>query len=97
MSGADAEPLPQPELTAAARAKLEPVIALLAADETAPSSVIEPARSRVVHVDDSLSGLGFAGLAVARRALGCDVGLLGQQVAAALAVAGGVDRDPLAV
>ncbi|HKQ17647.1 MAG TPA: 16S rRNA (guanine(527)-N(7))-methyltransferase RsmG, partial [Solirubrobacterales bacterium] len=62
-----AEPLHQPELTDAARAKLEPVIALLAADATAPSTVIEPERAWVVHVADSLSGLGFPELASARR------------------------------
>ena len=61
-----AEPLPQPELTDAARAKLEPVIALLAADATAPSTVIEPERAWVVHVADSLSGLAFPELASAR-------------------------------
>jgi 16S rRNA (guanine527-N7)-methyltransferase len=86
LSGADAEPLPQPELTAAARAKLEPVIALLAADETAPSSVIEPARSWVVHVADSLSGLGFADLAAAARIadVGAGAGFPGLVLAAML-------------
>jgi 16S rRNA (guanine527-N7)-methyltransferase len=86
LSGADAEPLPQPELTAAARAKLEPVIALLAADETAPSSVIEPARSWVVHVADSLSGLGFADLAAAGRIadVGAGAGFPGLVLAAML-------------
>ena len=86
MSGADAEPLPQPELTAAARAKLEPVVALLAADETAPSSVIEPARSWVVHVADSLSGLGFADLAAAGRIadVGAGAGFPGLVLAAML-------------
>ncbi|MEZ5155518.1 MAG: 16S rRNA (guanine(527)-N(7))-methyltransferase RsmG [Solirubrobacterales bacterium] len=63
MHASGAEPLPQPELTDAARAKLEPVLALLAADATAPSTVIEPGRARVVHVADSLSGLGFPELA----------------------------------
>lgn len=86
MSGPDAKPLPQPELTAAARAKLEPVIALLAADATAPSAVIEPARAWTVHVADSLSGLGFADLAGAGRIadVGAGAGFPGLVLAAML-------------
>ena len=81
-----AEPLPQPELTDAARAKLEPVIALLAADATAPSTVIEPRRAWVVHVADSLSGLGFPELAGARRIadVGAGAGFPGLVLAAML-------------
>ncbi|MCL4287019.1 MAG: 16S rRNA (guanine(527)-N(7))-methyltransferase RsmG [Thermoleophilia bacterium] len=65
--GADGAPLPQPELTAAARSRLEPVVALLASDAAAPTTVIAPARSWIVHVADSLSGLGFPELAAAGR------------------------------
>jgi len=81
-----AEPLPQPELTDAARAKLVPVIALLAADATAPSTVIEPERAWVVHVADSLSGLGFPELASARRIadVGAGAGFPGLVLAAML-------------
>jgi 16S rRNA (guanine527-N7)-methyltransferase len=74
-----AEPLPQPDLTDAARAKLEPVIALLAADATAPSAVIEPERAWVVHVADSLSGLGFPELASARRIADVGAGAPGRE------------------
>jgi 16S rRNA (guanine527-N7)-methyltransferase len=83
---ASADPLPQPELTAAARARLEPVIALLAADATAPSAVIEPARAWVVHVADSLSGLGFPELAAAGRIadVGAGAGFPGLVLAAML-------------
>jgi len=79
-------PLPQPELSAAARARLEPVVALLAADPTAPSAVIEPERAWAVHVADSLSGLGFAALAEARRIadVGAGAGFPGLVLAAAL-------------
>ncbi len=85
MSG-QADPLPQPVLTDAARAKLEPVLALLAADATAPSAVIEPERARVVHIADSLSGLGFAELARARRIadVGAGAGFPGLVLAAML-------------
>jgi len=81
-----AYPLPQPALTDAARAKLEPVLALLAADATAPSAVIEPERAQVVHVADSLSGLGFAELAQARRIadVGAGAGFPGLVLAAML-------------
>jgi 16S rRNA (guanine527-N7)-methyltransferase len=84
--GPAAAPLPQPELTAAARERLEPVIALLAADATAPSAVIEPARAWVVHVADSLSGLGFPDLAAARRIadVGAGAGFPGLVLAAML-------------
>ncbi len=86
LSGPGAEPLPQPELTAAAGAKLEPVLALLAADATAPSSVIEPGRARAVHIADSLSGLGFAELAAAGRIadVGAGAGFPGLVLAAML-------------
>ena len=62
----------QPGLTEAARAALEPVVELLEADATAPSGPSASRRAWAVHVADSLSGLGFEGLAAARRI--CDVG-----------------------
>ena len=82
----DPEPLPQPALTDAARRALEPVIALLADDATAPSSVVEPREAWRVHVDDSLSGLGFAELAGARRIgdVGAGAGFPGLVLAAML-------------
>jgi 16S rRNA (guanine527-N7)-methyltransferase len=83
------EPLPQPALTDEARAALEPVIALLADDATAPSSVVEPGRAWRVHVDDSLSGLGFEQLASARRIadIGAGAGFPGLVLAAMLPAA----------
>jgi 16S rRNA (guanine527-N7)-methyltransferase len=85
-AGAAGAPLPQPRLTAAARHRLEPVLALLAADATAPSAVIEPARAWVVHVADSLSGLAFAELAGAGRIadVGAGAGFPGLVLAAML-------------
>ena len=62
------------------------MLALLAADSTAPSTVIEPERARVVHVADSLSGLGFPELASARRIadVGAGAGFPGLVLAAML-------------
>ena len=62
------------------------MLALLAADSTAPSTVIEPARARVVHIADSLSGLGFPELAGARRIadVGAGAGFPGLVLAAML-------------
>ncbi|MCL4288469.1 MAG: 16S rRNA (guanine(527)-N(7))-methyltransferase RsmG [Thermoleophilia bacterium] len=79
-------PLPQPELTAAARARLEPVVALLASDATAPTTVIAPARAWVVHVADSLSGLAFPDLDAAGRIadVGAGAGFPGLVLAAML-------------
>lgn len=84
--GEPAPSLPQPGLSDAARAKLAPVVALLGADATAPSTVIEPARAWAVHVADSLSGLGFAELARARRIadVGAGAGFPGLVIAAML-------------
>ncbi|HET6831803.1 MAG TPA: RsmG family class I SAM-dependent methyltransferase, partial [Solirubrobacterales bacterium] len=84
--GRSGDPLPQPELTAAARSRLEPVIALLASDATAPSAVIEPERAWTVHVADSLSGLGFPALAAADRIadVGAGAGFPGLVLAAML-------------
>lgn len=78
--------LPQPELPAPVRAKLKPVLRLLASDETAPSSVVDPARAWSVHVADSLSGLGFEQLANAARIadVGSGAGFPGLVVAAML-------------
>ena len=65
-------PLDQPELTADARAALEPVVKMLAAERDAPSSVRDPARAWDVHVADSLSGLALPQLREAGSI--CDVG-----------------------
>lgn len=61
-----------PELTAEARAALEPVLEMLSRESSSPSSVTDPAVAWSVHVADSLSGLGFAELAAAGAI--CDVG-----------------------
>jgi 16S rRNA (guanine527-N7)-methyltransferase len=78
--------LPQPELPSPVRAKLKPVLRLLASDEMAPSSVVDPARAWSVHVADSLSGLGFQQLASAKRIadVGSGAGFPGLVVAAML-------------
>ncbi len=67
-----AAPLRQPELSDSARAALEPIVALLASERSAPSSVRDPVSSWKVHVADSLSGLVFGELASAESI--CDVG-----------------------
>lgn len=72
MSGAPGPGSAQPELSSRARAALRPVVALLATDPTAPSSVLDPARAWSVHVADSLSGLVFEQLRAASRI--CDLG-----------------------
>jgi 16S rRNA (guanine527-N7)-methyltransferase len=89
LTSSEAEPLGQPELTDEARRALEPVIALLADDATAPSSVVEPRRAWQVHVDDSLSGLGFEQLAGAVRIadVGAGAGFPGLVLAAMLPAA----------
>lgn len=66
------QPRPQPELSAVARDALEPIVALLADDDSAPTAVRDPASSWKVHVADSLSGLALPDLAAARTI--CDVG-----------------------
>lgn len=66
------DPAPSPELDSRLKGRLEPLVALLAGDETAPSSVTAPKQTWKVHVADSLSGLGFEELAAASRI--CDVG-----------------------
>jgi 16S rRNA (guanine527-N7)-methyltransferase len=55
-----------------ARARVERLLATLASDPAAPSSVTDVERAREVHVADSLSGLEVAELAAAERI--CDVG-----------------------
>ena len=66
------DPAPPPELTARLRRRLDPLVALLADDQAAPSSVTAPAQTWKVHVADSLSGIGFEQLASATRI--CDIG-----------------------
>jgi 16S rRNA (guanine527-N7)-methyltransferase len=75
-----------PELTAEARAALEPVIDLLAREGSSPTSVTEPKQAWEVHVADSLSGLGFPELASARRIadVGAGAGFPGLVLAAML-------------
>lgn len=63
---------PLPEPTAEARAALERVLELLAADRASLSSVRDRAEAWRVHVADSLTGLEVPALAAARRI--CDVG-----------------------
>ena len=72
------------ELPQSARGALEALVALLAADPSAPSAVREPAEAWRVHVADSLSGLAFAELASARRIadVGWGAGLPGLVIAA---------------
>jgi 16S rRNA (guanine527-N7)-methyltransferase len=75
-----------PRLSARARELLEPVVELLAADPTAPSSVREPEDAWRVHVADSLSGLLVPELSAARRIadVGAGAGFPGLVLAAAL-------------
>jgi len=61
-----------PALDEQSRARLEPVIELLASDPLAPSAVTVPTDAWLVHVADSLSGLIFDELRSAQRI--CDVG-----------------------
>lgn len=62
----------EPTLSDSARAALEPVVALLASEGSAPSSVTDPKLAWSIHIADSLSGLGFTELAGASTI--CDVG-----------------------
>jgi 16S rRNA (guanine527-N7)-methyltransferase len=80
---------PPAELSEQARAKLSPVVELLAGDASAPSSVRDPAQAWRVHVADSLSGLVVAGLSDARRIadVGAGAGFPGLVLAAALPLA----------
>jgi 16S rRNA (guanine527-N7)-methyltransferase len=75
-----------PQLSDRARELLEPIVELLAADPTAPSSVREPADAWRVHVADSLSGLVVPELSAAGRIadVGAGAGFPGLVLAAAL-------------
>ena len=76
-------------LPAGAQEAIEALVALLAADDDAPSSVREPARARDAHVADSLSGLAAPELRSAGRIadLGAGAGFPGLVLAAALPAA----------
>ncbi len=82
MSGA---PAPD-ELSAPTRARLERLVALLAADPSAPSSVRDLAEAWRVHIADSLSGLEFEALGKAARIadLGAGAGFPGLVLATVL-------------
>jgi 16S rRNA (guanine527-N7)-methyltransferase len=77
---------PIDRLDAAGRASLAEVVAMLAEDPRAPSSVRDPAEAWRVHVADSLSGLELEPLAAARRIadIGAGAGFPGLALAAAL-------------
>jgi 16S rRNA (guanine527-N7)-methyltransferase len=83
----NASPVAEPELPEAGREAMRSVLALLAEDRGAPSSVTEPRRAWRVHVADSLTGLEVGGLSVAERIadLGSGAGFPGLALAAALA------------
>ncbi len=87
MSGeARRAPRPEPELTPAARAALEPVVAMLGREGSAPSSAAAASSAWTVHVADSLSGLGLAELARAETIadVGSGAGFPGLVLAAML-------------
>jgi 16S rRNA (guanine527-N7)-methyltransferase len=67
------------------RARLEPVLGLLAADPASLSSVREPERAWRVHVEDSLSGLDLIGRPRRLADVGAGAGFPGIALAAALA------------
>jgi len=73
-------------LDAAARDRLEALLAALAADARAPTAVRDPAEAVDVHVADSLAGLDLPPLARAARIadLGSGAGFPGLALAAAL-------------
>jgi 16S rRNA (guanine527-N7)-methyltransferase len=77
---------PLDRLDEAGRAALEVVVAMLAADPRAPSSVRDRDEAWRVHVADSLSGLELEPLAMARRIadVGAGAGFPGLALAAAL-------------
>lgn len=66
------------------RRRLEPVLALLAAEPTSLSSVREPERAWAVHVEDSLTGLTLVGEPARLADLGSGAGFPGLVLAAAL-------------
>jgi len=86
--GAEAphEPDETPELTPEARRRLEPVLALLASERSAPTTVTAPREAWSVHVADSLSGLVFPELAAAESIadVGAGAGFPGLVLAAQL-------------
>jgi 16S rRNA (guanine527-N7)-methyltransferase len=75
-----------PELSEKARARLAPIVDLLASEPGAPSSVREPSDAWRVHVADSLSGLVVPELSAAERIadVGAGAGFPGLVLAAAL-------------
>jgi 16S rRNA (guanine527-N7)-methyltransferase len=77
------------ELPAAARDSIGRVLALLASESRAPSSVRDPAEAWGVHVADSLAGLAFGELAAAKRIgdVGAGAGFPGLVLAATLPAA----------
>jgi 16S rRNA (guanine527-N7)-methyltransferase len=68
----------------AIRARLEPVLELLATDPASLSSVREPGQAWNVHVDDSLSGLELVGRPGRLADVGAGAGFPGIALAAAL-------------
>jgi 16S rRNA (guanine527-N7)-methyltransferase len=66
------------------RAKLEPVLELLAADPASLTSVRDPERAWNVHIADSLSGLEFIGSPPRLADVGSGAGFPGLALAAAL-------------
>jgi 16S rRNA (guanine527-N7)-methyltransferase len=66
------------------RRRLEPVLALLAADPASLSSVRDPAAAWRVHVQDSLSGLDLVGTPARLADVGAGAGFPGLVLAAAL-------------
>jgi len=74
------------ELSEPTRARLERLVALLATDSSAPSSVRDPAEAWRVHIADSLSGLEFEALGKAARIadLGAGAGFPGLVLATVL-------------
>jgi 16S rRNA (guanine527-N7)-methyltransferase len=78
-------PAPSPALDSRARAALETVLALLAEERASVSSVVDE-RAWKVHVADSLTGLRFSELRLARRIadVGAGAGFPGLALAVAL-------------
>lgn len=68
----------------AVRARLTPILDLLAADPASLSSVRDPADAWRVHVEDSLSGLELVGTPARLADLGAGAGFPGLVLAAAL-------------
>lgn len=80
---------PAADLPQAARAAIEVLLARLASDPRAPSSVREPGEARDVHLADSLSGLEVPDLAAAEAIadVGSGAGFPGAVLAAAVPAA----------